>query len=137
MNTIEQIRPIRLSSYVESGKLIVAEVGKEIAVPIQRVFWVCGESGAHRGSHAHRKLTQTMVCVNGSCTVICDDGKQRKEFLLDESDTALSIPPGIWAEQIYSTQTTILLVLCDLPFDEGDYIRDYEEFISYRKENLI
>jgi len=137
MNTIEHVRSIKLSSYVELGKLVVAEIGKEIDVPIQRVFWVCGKPGAHRGSHAHKKLTQIMICVSGSCTVICDDGKQHKEFLLDESDIALSVPPGIWAEQIYSTSTTVLLVLCDLPFDEADYIRGYEEFMSYRKEKPI
>lgn len=134
MSTVEHIRPITLPSYAELGKLIVAEVGKEIAVPIQRVFWVCGEPGAQRGSHAHKDLTQILVCVHGSCTVICDDGQARKEFLLDESEKALEIPPGIWAEQIYSSAETVLLVMCDLPFDEADYIRDYKEFISYRKE---
>lgn len=136
MRTIEHVRPIMLPSYVELGKLVVAEVGKEITVPIQRVFWVCGEPGVQRGSHAHKELTQTLVCVHGSCTVVCDDGEQRKEFLLDAPEKALEIPPKIWAEQTYSTSETILLVMCDLPFDEGDYIRDYKEFISYRKEIL-
>jgi len=136
MSSIEDMQVITLPSYVELGKLVVAEVGKDISAPIQRVFWVCGESGAQRGSHAHKKLTQTLVCVHGSCTVICDDGEQRKEFLLDAPEKALEIPPEIWAEQTYSTSETILLVMCDLPFDEGDYIRDYEEFISYRQEKF-
>jgi len=133
MSDIEDIRVSMLPSYMELGKMVVAEVGKGIAGPLQRVFFVCGEHGAHRGRHAHKELTQILVCVNGSCTVICDDGENQKEFVLDVQDKALEIPPGIWAEQIYSAPDTVLLVMCNLPFDEDDYIRDYEEFIAFRR----
>ncbi len=136
MNNTEDMELIRLSSHVNSGKLVALEVGKDISLPIRRVFFVSGELGEHRGHHAHKVLTQILVCVNGLCTVICDDGANRKKFILDSSEKVLEIPPGIWAEQIYSRENTVLLVMCDYPFDEADYIRDYDEFIQYRKEQL-
>ena len=45
---------------------------------------------------------------------------------------ALLVPPGIWAEQVYEGDDTVLMVLCDLPYDEADYIRDYTEFLAFR-----
>jgi hypothetical protein len=44
----------------------------------------------------------------------------------------LLVPPGIWAEEIYEKPHSVLAVLCDRPYEEGDYIRDFEEFKAYR-----
>jgi hypothetical protein len=44
------------------------------------------------------------------------------------------IPPGIWAEQVYEEENSILMVLCDREYDEGDYIRDFNEFLLFKKD---
>lgn len=36
----------------------------------------------------------------------------------------------IWATQRYTEPDSQLLVICDQNFDEVDYIRDFEEFMS-------
>jgi dTDP-4-dehydrorhamnose 3,5-epimerase-like enzyme len=116
----------------KQGYLIAFDAATDFQVDLRRVFVVSGHSGAVRGRHAHRALTQILVCLIGACRVTCDDGKARQDVLLDRPELALEIPPGIWAEQRYINPNNVLMVLCDLPFNEGDYIRDYGEFMAFR-----
>lgn len=116
------------------GDLVALEEKIDLPIEISRIFVVSGSLGVTRGKHAHKRLTQVLVCVNGACVIVCDDGDEKKEFILDDIGQVLTIPPGIWAEQIYSKEKTVLIVLCDFPYDEDDYIRNYEEFIAFRRE---
>jgi dTDP-4-dehydrorhamnose 3,5-epimerase-like enzyme len=45
----------------------------------------------------------------------------------------LLIPPGIWSEQLYLTENTVLTVLCDRVYEAEDYIREYSIFLKFRK----
>ena len=129
------VRTFKLTSNIHpSGQLVVLESGSEVSLNIQRVFVVKGKQGAVRGKHAHRRLTQILVCLHGICKITFLDGQNKGEITLDQPDVALEIPPGIWAEQHYVEPDTILMVLCDQPYDESDYIRDFAEFIEFRKE---
>lgn len=129
------VKLIKLMSNVHaSGQLVVLESGVSFVPDIQRVFVVTGKQAATRGKHAHKRLTQTLVCIQGDCRVTCDDGTNRQDTILDQPDLALEIPPGIWAEQYYAEPDTILMVLCDRHYEESDYIRNYEDFLAYRKE---
>lgn len=98
---------------------------------ISRVFIVKSKEATKRGNHAHKECTQLLVAINGKCKVICDDGKDRKEFILEDPSKGLLIPPTIWAEQVYE-KDSILMVLADQLYDETDYIRDYKDFLSFR-----
>mgnify|MGYP001029970379 CR=1 FL=1 len=66
---------------------------------------------------------------------MCDDGTNKKEWLLNDPTKALYIPNLIWDEQIYLTSDSILLVLANTKYDELDYISDYEEFKRLKNEN--
>ena len=57
-------------------------------------------------------------------------------FMLEGSDKALLLPPGIWSHQIPREDNTIFGVWCDRPYEEEDYIRDWDEFISTRTVKL-
>lgn len=118
----------------DSGDLFVYESGRCMPYEARRVFTVHARSPAERGRHAHRLCRQIMVCLAGACDVLVDDGATRKTMLLDRPDTALFVPPSIWAEQRYRRAGTILMVMCDREYDEGDYIRDYEAFRAFRDE---
>ena len=129
------VRVIKLLSDMHvTGNLVVLESSTDFAKSIQRVFVVAGKQAATRGKHAHKKLTQILVCLHGVCKVTCDDGSKKKEIVLDKSDIALEIPPGIWAEQYYAEPDTILMVVCDNTYEESDYIRNYDEFLAYKKK---
>ena len=111
------------------GDLVVVE-GHSDNVPfsIARIFNVRADKGSTRGRHAHRECTQLLICTNGTVEVTCDDGKQTSTYILDEANHGLLIEPGIWAEQKYIKENTVLTVLCDFLYDEGDYIRNYKDF---------
>ena len=59
-----------------------------------------------------------------------DDGRERRDIRLDSPDLALHIGPMIWREMRDFSADCVLLVLASMHFDEGDYIRDYSEFLS-------
>lgn len=134
MNTIADICVRALPKFLDrQGFLVAYDAAIDFQMNFRRVFVVTGHAGALRGKHAHRELTQILICLRGTCKVICDDGVAQEEVVLDRPEVALEIPPGIWAEQHYVGTDSILMVLCDLPFDESDYIRDYDEFVEFRR----
>jgi len=110
--------------------MVIAEGQKNIPFEIKRIFIVEAGAGQLRGKHSHRKCRQLLICSHGRVDVRCTDGEWEKIFLLNEPSTALLIPSGIWAEQTYTQQSNTLTVLCDLPYDEDDYIRDFEQYLK-------
>jgi dTDP-4-dehydrorhamnose 3,5-epimerase len=111
------------------GSLIAIEQGAALPFAIQRVYYIYGTTAdTARGFHAHHALEQLAICVAGSCTMIVDDGTQRVEILLDRPDLGLQIGSPIWREMADFSPDCVLLVLASAPFEEADYIRDYQEF---------
>lgn len=116
----------------DSSRLSVFENGRQVPFAVNRVFLIHTDRSTTRGHHAHRRCSQALICVAGTCEVTVDDGRNRKQIVLSGPDRGVLVPAGIWAEQRYKVRGTILMVLCDLRYDEDDYIRDYEEFLRYR-----
>ena len=114
------------------ASLSVYQSPNDVPFPIQRVFVVHAKEACVRGKHAHKACAQLLVCVQGSSDVCVDDGKDRQTYLLDTPEKGLLIPPTLWAEQTYQANS-ILMVFTDHPYDEDDYIRDYEIFLKWRK----
>jgi len=134
MNALGDVRLLTLPKFLDKqGYLVAFEAAAHFQIDLRRVFVVSGHDGALRGKHAHKTLTQILVCLSGACRVTCDDGSAKRDWMLDRPELALAIPPGVWAEQRYIGANSVLMVLCDLPFDEGDYIRDYERFLAFRR----
>lgn len=115
----------------EDGELSVLE-GADLPFSIARLFFVRANAGARRGMHAHKRCGQFMICVSGAIEVICDDGETRQSWLLDRANLGLQVPPSIWATEIYRDPGSMLVVACDRPYEEDDYIRDYDTFRRYR-----
>ena len=110
-----------------NGDLVVVE---ENIIPfnMSRVFTVRASKDSVRGEHAHRHCSQLLICTNGAVEVKCDDTRTTEICVLDKPNFGLFIPPGIWADQKYIENNTILTVLCDRPFEEADYLRNYDDF---------
>jgi acetyltransferase-like isoleucine patch superfamily enzyme len=83
-----------------------------------------------RGEHAHRTLSQFLVCLTGSVSVMVDDGKDRDEVVLDRPNLGLYVPPMVWAAQFHYSADAVLLVLASDLYEPSDYIRSYEEFLQ-------
>ena len=112
------------------GSLISLEGIKNIPFEIKRAYYVFAtKEGVRRGLHAHKKLKQVLVCVNGSCNILLDDGHEKEVVELNKPDSALYIEGVIWREMYDFSDDCVLLVLADDYYDEKDYIRDYSEFL--------
>lgn len=117
------------------GALSVVEYEEHVPFLPIRCFWVFDVPGKKvRGEHAHKRHHQYLICVKGSVNVLVDDGSNRAEVVLDKPSLGLHIPPGIWGVQYKYTEDAVLLVLASHPYDNEDYIRNYEEFLDFVAE---
>jgi dTDP-4-dehydrorhamnose 3,5-epimerase-like enzyme len=127
-----------LPSYRDArGTLSVAERAQVFPFPPERTFFVYDVPSQYvRGEHAHRVCQQFLICVNGSVSVVVDDGANRKEVVLDSPQAGLFIPPLVWATQYRYQSQTVLAVFASHSYDPADYIRDYDEFLALVDRNL-
>lgn len=111
------------------GSLTVGEFERSIPFLAKRYFMVFDVPSVEtRGAHAHRECHQFLICVSGKVSVVADDGRTRREFLLDRPDIGLHLPPLTWGIQYKYSEDAVLLVFASHYYDNADYIRDYEEF---------
>ena len=111
------------------GSLIALEQGIGLPFAIERVYYIYGTTkDTARGFHAHHQLQQLAICVAGSCTMIVDDGVQRVSVPLNRPDRCLHIGSPVWREMTDFSADCVLLVLASAPYENADYIRDYDEF---------
>lgn len=111
------------------GSLTVGEFDRSIPFAVRRYFMVFDVPSIEtRGEHAHRECHQFLICVRGSCAVVADDGTYRQEFLLDQPDVGIHLPPMVWGIQYKYSADAVLLVFASHYYDNADYIRDYSEF---------
>ena len=103
---------------------------------VDRLFTVTAGPDVIRGGHAHRHCHQALSVMNGQVEVRCFDGCSHRNFLLSRDSGMLVIPPGIWAEQCYLEAGSVLLVLCDRPYEPEDYIHNRDEFLKWREGEL-
>jgi UDP-2-acetamido-3-amino-2,3-dideoxy-glucuronate N-acetyltransferase len=117
------------------GMLTFGEVARHVPFEIKRYFLVFEVPTEQvRGEHAHRVQHQFLVCVHGRCSVVADDGKHRREFLLDAPRLGLHLSPMTWAVQYQYSRDAVLLVLASGEYDAADYIRDYPEFLALKQQ---
>jgi UDP-2-acetamido-3-amino-2,3-dideoxy-glucuronate N-acetyltransferase len=116
------------------GNLSARETGKGLPFAAERSFVIFDvPSKEVRGEHAHRICKQFLVCLKGSVAVVCDDGTNRQEFLLDTPELGLYLPPMVWGIQYKYSQDSVLMVFASHGYDPGDYIRNYDQFITERR----
>jgi len=115
----------------ERGILSVADSGDDLPFVPRRVYWLHGGTvGTVRGGHAHRELEQLLIAMSGVYEILVDDGERRQIVRLETPTDGLLITPVVWREIRQASPAASLAVLASLPFDAGDYIHDYAEFLS-------
>jgi WxcM-like, C-terminal len=114
-----------------AGNIAVIEEAAAVPFAIRRVYYLFAvPEGAERGGHAHRRLEQLLVAVSGSFDVVLDDGGARRSVPLASPDRGLYLPSMVWRELTGFSAGAVCLVLASEPYDESDYIRDYDEFAA-------
>ena len=100
----------------------------------KRVYYLYDvPSGASRGGHAHREQSEFLIALSGSFDVLIHDGNKKQTYTLNKPDEGLLIPNGYWRELHNFSSGGICLVLASEIFIEADYIRDFAEFLHFKK----
>lgn len=120
-----------------AGNITPIQNLEEIPFKVKRIFYLYDiPGGESRGAHSHKECHQFLVAASGSFEVLLDDGKIKKTILLNQPYKGLHIPPGIWASEINFSSGVICLVLTSSKYDEKDYIREYDEFLTFKKSEF-
>ena len=133
--TVYDCPVIELPELKDSEADIISIHGRaDIPFEIKRVFYSYNIPDAKtRGAHAHKECHQLLIAAGGSYEVELDDGENKRTVLLDNPCRGLHILPGIWASERGFSEGAICLVLASHGYDESDYIRGYQEFLTYAK----
>lgn len=116
------------------GNLTYVYNGIHVPFDVKRVFYSYDIPGGEaRGAHAHKECHQFLIAASGSFEVVLDDGINKRTILLNRPFYGLHIPPGIWAAEQGFSSGSICLVLASEGYLEDDYIRNYEDFLAYKK----
>ena len=132
---MEEARIIQLPKNGDRrGNLSVIEQLDRIPFKIERAFWIYDvPGGEYRGGHAYRESEEFIVALSGSFDVVVDDGTQKQVFSLNRSYYGLYIPKRMWRGMENFSTNSLALVLSSTPYDEADYIRDYEDFKQVKR----
>ena len=119
-----------------AGNLTAINNGIDLPQRIERVFYLYDvPTGADRGGHAHRNLFQYIIAASGSFEVLLDDGSCKRRVLLNRPHQALLVTPWVWSQLVNFSGGAIAMVLATMPYNESDYLRDYNDFIQLRHGN--
>jgi dTDP-4-dehydrorhamnose 3,5-epimerase-like enzyme len=113
------------------GNLGIIEFSRLDFVP-QRIYWVENfVPGAIRGNHAHKKLNQALFCLKGKVDLELVQGRNIRSVTLHNQEEVFYVEPGTWRRFSSEDPSSILLVICDQPFSEEDYIRNWDEYLEW------
>lgn len=130
---------IELPKFLDSrGNLSFIEQETHIPFIIKRAYWLYDVPGGEcRGGHAYRENQEFIVALSGSFDVVLNDGQHRGVYTLNRSYYGLYVPKGLWREMENFSTNSLALVLSSTEYDANDYIRDYDEFLSMKKNGKI
>lgn len=116
----------------DNGILTVFE--KIIPGIIQRVFYIYQAGQDVRAGHRHRQAWNALICLNGSCRVYNNNGREEETFYLTNPRQCLVLEPEDWHTMDEFTDDAILLVVSNELYDQDDYI--YEPYPSHRQSGV-
>jgi oxalate decarboxylase/phosphoglucose isomerase-like protein (cupin superfamily) len=128
----EQPKIVNLHQLLDKrGNLTFIESEEHIPFKVKRAHWIYDVPGGEfRGSHAYKKNREFIIALSGSFDVILHDGKTEKKYSLNRSYYGLYVPHLIWRSMDNFSTNALALVLSSEPYDENDYIRDFEQFLK-------
>lgn len=133
--SIDDVKVIELPRFADPrGNLSFAEQLNHIPFEIKRTYWIYDVPGGEaRGGHAFKENQEFIVALSGAFDVVVDDGVNKKTFTLNRSYYGLYVPSGLWREMNNFSTNSLALEFGSEHYNEADYIRDYREYLQYRK----
>jgi dTDP-4-dehydrorhamnose 3,5-epimerase-like enzyme len=108
----------------------------ELPFTFKRIYYIHGvPDSAKRGFHSHKSLHQIFLMPKGNMTLELSTPSSTEIFELDSREPrALHVPPGYWRVLSEFSHDAIVLVLASEHYDEGDYIRNFDEYVKWFNE---
>ena len=133
------LRTIELPKILDArGNLSYVEQLNHIPFEIKRTYWIYDvPGGEQRWGRAFKECQEFIISLSGSFDVILDDGGEKNTFTLNRSYYGLYIPKGMWRVLDNFSTNAVALVMASTKYDEGDYIRDYNEFLKFKQHGKI
>lgn len=118
------------------GHLVVVEGEEDIPFDIKRIFYIYGsDANVVRGQHANKESEFVLINVAGTSKVRVDDGRGNEAvFSLNRPHTGIYLPKLVWKDMYDFSKDSVLLCLASEHYDASEYIRDYDEFVKYVRE---
>jgi hypothetical protein len=131
--TVDQIEPQEFQSYTDDrGTLVPIE---SFPFRVARIFYIHGiPAGVERGGHGHKRCQQFLVCQTGTMKFVVSDGISERTFELAEG-YGIFLPVGIYSTMTPIEPGTVLLAICDRPYEAQDYLRNLDELRLFRTSN--
>ena len=133
---VMEIKIINLPKFEDvRGNLSFVEEENHIPFKIERAYWIYDVPGGQvRGGHAFKEQREFIIALSGSFDVVVDNGSYKQSFSLNRSYYGLYLPCGLWRQMENFSTNALAVVLSSTQYDESDYIRDYEVFLTYRED---
>lgn len=117
------------------GSLTPIEACKDIPFSIQRAYYLYNvPCDAKRAGHAHKTLEQIVLAISGSFDVLVKDDHTSYRYHLDRPYIGLYLPNMVWREVDNFSAGSVCFVLASHYYDEDDYYRDYESYLTACKK---
>ena len=118
----------------ERGNLSFAEEGSQIPFKIKRVYWIYDVPGGEfRGSHAFKESEEFIIAMSGSFDVILHNGFEEVKYSLNRSFYGLYVSKLHFRRIENFSTNSLALILSSTPYAENDYVRDFDEFLTWPK----
>lgn len=111
------------------GNLSVIENLVHIPFEMKRIYYLYDiPAYAERAGHAHYNLSQVFIPMSGSFDLTLYDGVETRTVHLCRANRGYLVRPWTWRTLDNFSGNSVCLVLASLPYDESDYIRDFNDF---------
>jgi dTDP-4-dehydrorhamnose 3,5-epimerase-like enzyme len=119
----------------DSADLFVFEYSKLPWIPARMYVMQNFVEGRTRGNHAHKRLSQIFIMISGSLQLEIYRGENCQSVILTPQTGELELKPGAWRVISNASKDAVLLVLADEAFYEEDYIREWDLYLNWYKQN--
>lgn len=121
---------------IEAGELSFFEGVNDLPFDIKRIYYISKvPEGIRRGYHAHKNLKQLLFCPYGRIQLVLENELGREEIELSDPSIGVLIDRPTWREMLWLQRDSVLCVAASEYYEVDDYIRDYDDFIKYLKND--
>lgn len=135
MHTQPTLIDLQKISLGTDGNIGVVEASKHLGFNVKRFYYHYDiATQGERGFHAHKKLWQCIFAVNGTFDIELKGKGKTFSFSLKNRNQGVIVPPGYWRVLSNYSKDAVSAILASDEYDENDYIRNYDDFVAWEKE---